>query len=205
MTNASKQKIDSSPLSTTITAICGSARSCLLKLPHGKVQTPVFMPVGTHGCLKGLTSQQVESLEMDIILANTYHLWNKPGCSVLKDNGGLHPYCGWKKCLLTDSGGFQMVSLSKLGMEVTEDGVTFVNPYDKTEMTMTPEMSINAQNEIGADIIMALDDVISSTVTDDSRIEEATHRTLRWLKRCVHAHKRPHDQCLFPIIQASGC
>lgn len=121
------------------------------------------------------------------------------GTSVLEKAGGLHKFMGWDRCLLTDSGGFQMVSLLKLA-EITEEGVKFESPHDRSEMMLTPEKSIEIQNSIGADIIMQLDDVVHSCVTGP-RVEEAMYRTIRWLDRCIAAHKRPHDQCIFPIVQ----
>mmetsp|Transcript_15297 Transcript_15297/g.25240 ORF Transcript_15297/g.25240 Transcript_15297/m.25240 type:complete len:323 (-) Transcript_15297:202-1170(-) len=118
----------------------------------------------------------------------------------MEDLGGLHRFMNWDRGLLTDSGGFQMVSLLKLA-EITEEGVTFQSPVDGTPMLLTPEKSIDIQNKIGADIIMALDDVVPSTTTDPARFEEATYRTLRWLRRCIKAHQRPGDQNLFGIVQ----
>lgn len=175
------------------------ARACELKLPHAIVDTPVFMPVGTQGTMKGLVSDQLRDLDCRICLANAYHLGHRPGPELLMKAGGLHKFMRWDHNLLTDSGGFQMVSLFELA-EITEEGVRFQSPHDGSMMLMTPEHSIHIQNSIGADIIMQLDDVVSSTVTGP-RVEEAMHRTIRWLDRCIAAHKRPHDQNLFPIVQ----
>lgn len=176
------------------------ARTALMTLPHHVVETPVFMPVGTQGTLKGLLPFQLEKLNVQIMLSNTYHLGMRPGDDVVDKAGGLHTFMNWKRALLTDSGGFQMVSLVKLS-EVSEDGVKFRSPYDnEKEILLTPEKCIDMQNSIGADIIMQLDDVVSSTVTGP-RVEEAMHRTLRWLDRCIAAHKKPHCQNLFPIVQ----
>ncbi|CAF0821923.1 unnamed protein product [Rotaria sordida] len=166
---------------------------------RGPIETPVFMPVGTQGTLKGLTPEQLHQLNCRIILGNTYHLGHRPGPELLKELGGLHSFMHWDGGLLTDSGGFQMVSLVKLS-EVTEEGVKFQSPHDQTEMLLTPEKSIQIQNIIGADIIMQLDDVVSSTITGP-RVEEAMGRSLRWLDRCMSAHSRPDEQSLFPIIQ----
>jgi queuine tRNA-ribosyltransferase catalytic subunit len=179
------------------------ARAGTLHLPHGTVRTPVFMPVGTKGTIKGLSSEQLvneESLTPEIILGNTYHLALQPGTELLDEFGGLHKFMNWKKNLLTDSGGFQMVSLLKLA-EIKEEGVTFKSPIDGTEMLLTPEQSIKCQNEIGADIIMQLDDVVSSVSPDEARFREATLRSIRWLDRCIAAHKRPAEQNLFAIVQ----
>ncbi|XP_063900490.1 queuine tRNA-ribosyltransferase catalytic subunit 1-like [Zophobas morio] len=183
---------------------CGTAhnnagRCSLLYLPHSTVETPVFMPVGTQGSMKGLTSCQLRNLGCQICLSNTYHLGHRPGPKVLEKFGGLHKFMGWDRSLLTDSGGFQMVSLLKLS-EVTEEGVKFQSPHDSSVLMLTPEKSINLQNIIGADIIMQLDDVVSS-LTTGSRVEEAMHRSIRWLDRCIAAHARPRDQSMFAIIQ----
>ena len=175
------------------------ARASKIHLPHATVHAPVFMPVGTQGTLKGITPAQLEGLGCEIMLGNTYHLGHRPGDGLLKKAGGLHPFMGWRRALLTDSGGFQMVSLAKLS-RVTEEGVLFASPRDGSEMLLTPERSIELQNAIGADIIMQLDDVIH-TLTTGPRVEEALDRTLRWLDRCIAAHARPTEQNLFPIIQ----
>ncbi|PRP76279.1 hypothetical protein PROFUN_07801 [Planoprotostelium fungivorum] len=182
-----------------IVARWGKARATLLHLPHAICETPMFMPVGTQGTIKGLTSEQVEDVHCNLILGNTYHLGHRPGPEVMKELGGLHQLMNWKRNLLTDSGGFQMVSLLQLA-NITEQGVVFRSPHDGSEMVLTPEMSMQIQNCIGADIMMALDDVVS-TVTTGPRVEEAMHRTLRWIDRCVEAHKRPHEQNLFGIVQ----
>ncbi|XP_045542305.1 queuine tRNA-ribosyltransferase catalytic subunit [Papilio machaon] len=189
-------------LNFTVQAECGitKARAGLMKLPHSDVRTPVFMPVGTQGTMKGLLPDQLLALDCEIILGNTYHLGNRPGTQVLEKAGGLHKFMGWNKALLTDSGGFQMVSLLKLA-EITEEGVKFKSPYDGSEIMLTPEKSIEIQNCIGADIIMQLDDVVQTTFQDYDRIKEATERTSRWLDRCLKAHKRPEEQSIFPIVQ----
>ena len=181
----------------------GQARAAVVHLPHGPVRTPVFMPVGTKGTIKGLSSHQMveeEALNPEIILGNTYHLAYQPGTPLVAEMGGLHKFMNWPNCLLTDSGGFQMVSLLKFA-EITEEGVKFESPVDGSEMMLTPEQSIQCQNEIGADIMMQLDDVVSSVNADQDRFYEATHRSVRWLDRCIKAHKRPSEQNLFAIIQ----
>ncbi|KAJ0181741.1 hypothetical protein K1T71_002463 [Dendrolimus kikuchii] len=189
-------------LSFTVGAECKTsrARAGIMKLPHYEVKTPVFMPVGTQGTMKGLLPEQLESLDCEIILGNTYHLGNRPGTVILKKAGGLHKFMGWNRALLTDSGGFQMVSLLKLA-EITEEGVKFRSPYDDSEIMLTPEKSIEIQNCIGADIIMQLDDVVQTTFQDYNRIKEATERTSRWLDRCLRAHNSPNEQSIFPIVQ----
>jgi len=176
------------------------ARAADMVLPHSTVLTPIFMPVGTQGTLKGILPQQLINLDCRIMLANTYHLGNRPGEEVLKANGGLHKFMNWPRSLLTDSGGFQMVSLCKLS-EVSEEGVNFESPYDGTKCMLTPERSMEIQQAIGADIMMQLDDVVDSVCTDLDRFEEARHRTVRWLDRCIEAHTHPDKQNLFPIVQ----
>eukprot|EP01095_Lingulamoeba_sp_RSL-Kostka_P006277 TRINITY_DN1963_c0_g1_i1.p1 TRINITY_DN1963_c0_g1~~TRINITY_DN1963_c0_g1_i1.p1 ORF type:complete len:305 (-),score=109.28 TRINITY_DN1963_c0_g1_i1:661-1575(-) len=175
------------------------ARASKLTLPHATCNTPIFMPVGTQGTIKGLTSEQIKELNCGIILGNTYHLGNRPGIDVMNKVGGLHKFMNYNGNILTDSGGFQMVSLLKLA-HITEEGVKFKSPHDGTEMMLTPEESMRVQNAIGADIMMALDDVVHSTTTGE-RLEEAMYRTLRWIDRCIEAHKRPKVQNLFGIVQ----
>jgi len=160
----------------------------------------MFMPVGTQGTVKGITPQQLEDLDCHVILGNTYHLQNRPGSDLVASMGGLHEFVSWPRGMLTDSGGFQMVSLLHLA-EIKEEGVTFQSPVDGTEMLLTPEESIGIQNRLGADIIMALDDVVPTTANDPARFLEATHRTTRWIDRCISAHSRPQEQNLFGIVQ----
>jgi len=191
-----------SALRFNIVAKCSTSRARVaeMTLPHSMVDTPVFMPVGTQGTLKGLVPQQLEKLDCRIMLSNTYHLGNRPGEEVLLAAGGLHKFMNWDRSLLTDSGGFQMVSLLKLS-EVSEEGVNFESPYDGSKCMLTPERSIQIQQAIGADIMMQLDDVVDSTHSDLNRFEEARHRTVRWLDRCLEAHTNPEKQNLFPIVQ----
>ncbi|KAI8884954.1 queuine tRNA-ribosyltransferase [Backusella circina FSU 941] len=175
------------------------ARVSVLTLPHGPVDTPVFMPVGTQGTMKGMLPDQLEELNCQIMLNNTYHLGLKPGKETLDLVGGAHTFQSWRRNLLTDSGGFQMVSLLKLA-NITEEGVEFASPHDGSLMMLTPEHSMELQNSIGADIMMQLDDVISS-LTTGPRVEEAMWRSIRWLDRCIKAHKNTETQNLFAIIQ----
>uniref|UniRef100_A0A5S6R610 Queuine tRNA-ribosyltransferase catalytic subunit 1 n=1 Tax=Trichuris muris TaxID=70415 RepID=A0A5S6R610_TRIMR len=179
------------------------ARAGVLHLPRADVESPVFMPVGTQGTLKGLLPEQVERLGYKMMLANTYHLGHRPGADVVEAAGGLHRFMNWPHALLTDSGGFQMVSLAKL-MDVSEEGVRFVSPHTQEEMLLTPEKSVHIQNSLGADVIMQLDDVVH-VLTTGPRVEEATHRSIRWLDRCISANKNPHGQNLFPIVQGGLC
>nr|XP_018918238.1 PREDICTED: queuine tRNA-ribosyltransferase catalytic subunit [Bemisia tabaci] len=192
-----------SALSFEVLAKCGTskARTSLMTLPHYTVETPMFMPVGTKGTMKGLLPDQLKTLDCQIILGNTYHLGLQPGSELLEKVGGLHNFMGWDRALLTDSGGFQMVSLLKFA-EITEEGVKFQSPNGDKECMLTPERSIEIQNAIGADIIMQLDDVVP-TLEKGQRVVEASERTIRWLDRCLVAHKRPKEQSIFPIVQGS--
>lgn len=190
------------PLKFEIIASCNTthARTSLLKLPHYTVETPIFMPVGTKGSVKSLLPEQLEDINCQIILGNTYHLGLRPGIELLEKAKGLHNFMGWNRGLLTDSGGFQMVSLLDMA-EIDEQGVNFQSPYDGTKSLLTPEKSIQIQNAIGADIIMQLDDVVITTSKDENRLKEATYRTKRWLDRCLNAHVNPETQSIFPIVQ----
>ncbi|KAI9152072.1 Queuine tRNA-ribosyltransferase catalytic subunit [Paramyrothecium foliicola] len=160
----------------------------------------MFMPVATQASLKGLTPEQLEETGCRLCLNNTYHLGLKPGQDVLDAVGGAHKLQGWKYNILTDSGGFQMVSLLKLAT-ITEEGVRFLSPHDGSPMLLTPEHSISLQNTIGSDIMMQLDDVLVTTSPDKARMREAMERSVRWLDRCIAAHKNPDRQNLFCIIQ----
>ncbi|KAL1782551.1 queuine tRNA-ribosyltransferase [Sigmodon hispidus] len=193
--------LESAPRIMRLVAECNRsrARAGELRLPHGTVATPVFMPVGTQATMKGITTEQLDSLGCRICLGNTYHLGLRPGPELIQKAQGLHGFMNWPHNLLTDSGGFQMVSLFSLS-EVTEEGVRFRSPYDGHETLLSPERSVEIQNALGSDIIMQLDDVVSSTVTGP-RVEEAMHRSVRWLDRCIAAHRHQDKQNLFAIIQ----
>ncbi|KAI0011265.1 Queuine tRNA-ribosyltransferase [Xylariaceae sp. FL0662B] len=192
----------SAALTFDLVARCSTtrARASILTLPHGPVQLPMFMPVATQASLKGLTPEQLEETGCRLCLNNTYHLGLKPGQEALAAIGGAHKLQGWNHNILTDSGGFQMVSLLKLA-NITEEGVRFLSPHDGTPMLLTPEHSISLQNTIGSDIIMQLDDVLVTTSPDHKRMREAMERSVRWLDRCIAAHKNPTTQNLFCIIQ----
>lgn len=195
----------SSPaLNLEIHATHNKARATTLHLPHHSALTPMFMPVGTQATVKGLAPFHLYDdthygLDAQVILANTYHLALRPTGEVVRALGGIHEFMRWPRAVLTDSGGFQMVSLLKFS-EVGEEGVRFQSPVDGSEMLLTPEKSIGIQNDIGADIIMALDDVVASTTTGE-RVEQACYRTLRWIDRCVKAHGKKDEQSLFGIVQ----
>jgi queuine tRNA-ribosyltransferase len=165
------------------------------------------MPVGTKGTIKSLTYTELTdpdlALNPPIILGNTYHLALDPGTAILESVKGLHNFSTWPNAMLTDSGGFQMVSLLKLA-EINEQGVEFESPYPQDNgrrIMLRPEESMRTQNCIGADIMMQLDDVVSSVAADDERFEVATYRTLRWLDRCIESHKNKNEQNLFAIVQ----
>ncbi|KAJ7132753.1 tRNA-guanine(15) transglycosylase-like protein [Mycena crocata] len=172
-------------------------------MAHGPTPLPTFMPVATQAAIKGLTPQQVESLGISLILNNTYHLNLRPGMKVLTEAGGAHKFQGWDKNLLTDSGGFQLVSLSKF-TTITEEGALFESPFTGEPTMLTPEESISIQHAIGGDIIMQLDDVVPSLTLDRDRVEEAMERSVRWLDRCIAHHTlsgKETTQNLFAIVQ----
>ncbi|MBD1804824.1 tRNA guanosine(34) transglycosylase Tgt [Microcoleus sp. FACHB-SPT15] len=175
------------------------ARAGVFTTPHGWVETPRFMPVGTLATVKTLTPEQLEAAGSQMVLANTYHLHLQPGEDIVKQAGGLHRFMGWQGPLLTDSGGFQVFSLSQL-RTIAEEGVMFRSPRDGRMINLTPERSIEIQNALGADVIMAFDEC-PPYPAERSEVEAATERTYRWLKRCIEAHARPVDQALFGIVQ----
>ena len=187
------------PLEFNVVKRWNRARASVMTLPHGEVLTPVYMPVGTKGTIKGLTSGQMRDMGCRILLGNTYHLANQPGTRILDLFSGLHRFMDWDRNILTDSGGFQMVSLLKLA-QITEEGVEFASPVDGSKMLLTPEESMRVQNSIGGDIMMALDDVVSPDTAPD-RLKEACYRTVRWLDRCIEGHGRKDRQNLFAIVQ----
>jgi queuine tRNA-ribosyltransferase len=157
------------------------------------------MPVGTLATVKGLTPAQIATTGAQMILANTYHLHLQPGESIVERAGGLHDFMGWKDPILTDSGGFQVFSLSEL-RKIEESGVTFRSPRDGRIIEITPERSIQIQNALGADVIMAFDECPPANASRDA-VNAATQRTYRWLERCIVAHQRPQAQALFGIVQ----
>ena len=175
------------------------ARAGIWHTPHGIVATPRFMPVGTLGTVKGLTPAQIETTGAQMILANTYHLHLQPGEAIVEKVGGLHQFMGWQSPILTDSGGFQVFSLSQL-RRIKEVGVTFRSPRDGRIIQLTPERSIQIQNALGADVIMAFDECPPADAPR-SEVAAATERTYRWLERCITAHQRPQEQALFGIVQ----
>ncbi len=175
------------------------ARAGVFHTPHGIVETPRFMPVGTLATVKGIIPQQLEAADAQMILANTYHLHLQPGEDIVEGAGGLHSFMGWNKPILTDSGGFQVFSLSEL-RQITEEGVTFKSPRDGSMIKITPERSIKIQNALGADVIMAFDECPPADATRE-QVEAATNRSYRWLKRCIETHQNTEQQALFGIVQ----
>ena len=176
-----------------------SARVGKLQTAHGAVNTPIFMPVGTRGTVKACTPELLsEQIQAEIILANTYHLYLRPGHEIVQEAGGLHRFMGWHNPILTDSGGFQVFSLGPL-RTITEEGVAFRSTIDGTEHFISPERSIEIQNALGADIIMAFDEC-PALPNDYAYLKNSMEMTLRWAERCQKAH-RNSDQLLFGIVQ----
>ncbi len=177
-----------------------NARAGEFYTPHGMIETPVFMPVGTNSAVKMLTCQQLLDAGAQIILNNSYHMYLRAGLELIKKAGGLHSFQNWHKPILTDSGGFQVFSLSNL-RKITEDGVKFQDPKNGSYHFISPEKSMEIQNTLGADIIMAFDECSPYPCTKDEA-KAALDKTLRWLKRCFDAHKNER-QALFPIVQGA--
>jgi queuine tRNA-ribosyltransferase len=166
---------------------------------HGSFDTPAFMPVGTQGTVKGMSPAELVEMGAGIILSNTYHLWMRPGTEVIEALGGLHRFMSWDRPILTDSGGFQVFSLSDL-RHITEEGVSFRSHIDGSRQMLSPERSMQVQNVLGSDIAMAFDECIPYPA-DHTYAKRSLERTTRWLERCLESHRRPHDQALFGIVQ----
>ncbi len=175
----------------------GSARAGRIITPHGNVETPVFMPVGTQASVKALTPAQLHELQVQILLSNTYHLYLRPGADTIASCGGLHTFMNWQKPILTDSGGYQVFSLGKL-RKIDEEGVWFTSHIDGSKHQFTPEISMQIQEKLGADIIMAFDEC--PPPHDKTYNIEAMHRTHLWAERCLKA-KPKNGQTLFGIVQ----
>jgi len=175
------------------------ARRGRVTTPHGTIETPIFMPVGTHGALKAMTPAQVDDAGAQIILSNTYHLHLKPGEGLVAKAGGLHRFMHWPKPILTDSGGFQVFSLPQ--KEITESGVFFKHEINGNRIFLGPREATSIQNQLGADIIMAFDECIPYPATHDYA-SKSIRKTLRWAEECLKAQNRP-DQALFGIVQGS--
>ena len=183
-----------------------SARKGILKTEHGNIKTPIFMPVGTIGAVKTMAPEDLHSVQSQIILGNTYHLYLRPGTKVLNEAGGLHKFNSWDKPILTDSGGFQVFSLARLN-KISDDGVEFQSHLDGSRHIFTPEFSMEIQRIIGADIIMAFDECPPGD-SEKKIVEKAVERTTKWIERCHRWLKKNQElynykQVLFPIVQGS--
>ena len=190
------------PFSFEVIKTCrqSGARLGVLHTPHGDIPTPIYMPVGTQASVKAMTSEEMRQLHTKILLANTYHLHLRPGENLIKKAGGLHAFMDWDRPILTDSGGFQVFSLADLN-KISEEGVKFRNHLDGSLLMMTPEISMQIQQDLGSDIAMAFD-VCSPYPCDYEKAKENMLRTHRWAERCVKAHTR-EDQALFGIVQGA--
>jgi queuine tRNA-ribosyltransferase len=175
------------------------ARTGTLQTGHGEVQTPTFMAVGTQATVKGLWPSQLRTAGADIVLGNTYHLALRPGSKIVAEQGGLHKFSGWNGPMLTDSGGFQVFSLKTM-RKITEEGVKFRSHIDGSPLELSPETSMEIQNDLGADIIMAFDEC-PELPCDDNTMNKSLERTGRWLWRCKTAHQHHDKQHLFGIVQ----
>lgn len=176
------------------------ARAGEFLTPHGVIETPLFMPVGTQATVKAMTPPELEELGAQIVLGNTYHLYLRPGADIVEEAGGLHRFMDWPHGILTDSGGFQVFSLSEL-RKVTDEGVEFRSHIDGRKHFMTPELSIDVQRKLGSDIAMCFDECVSLPATEKMS-REAMERTIRWARRCKESHTRA-DQALFGIVQGT--
>jgi queuine tRNA-ribosyltransferase len=188
-------------VSFEITHFCkqSGARTGILHTPHGDVLTPMFMPVGTAASVKFISPEELYEMNAGIILANTYHCMLRPGEDIISQAGGLHKFMNYRNPMLTDSGGFQVFSLAD-NRKITEEGVHFKSHLDGSALFISPEKSIEIQNKLGADIIMAFDECPPYPVSREY-MEESVDRTLRWAKRCKDAHQKEGQQALFGIVQ----
>lgn len=176
------------------------ARAGVLHTPHGDIETPVYMPVGTQATVKGVFPRDLEEAGSQIILSNTYHLYMRPGDEIVRKAGGLHKFMNWNKPILTDSGGFQVFSLGKLN-KITDEGVQFSSNIDGSKHFFTPEKAMQVEQNLGADIIMAFDECSEYGYTH-AQAEAAMKRTAAWLERCYKFHDKP-EQALFSIVQGN--
>ena len=176
------------------------ARRGVIHTPHGDIQTPVFMPVGTQATVKSMTPDELKDMiDAKIILSNTYHLYLRPGSKLVKEAGGLHKFMNWDRAILTDSGGFQVFSLGDL-RTISEEGVEFKSHLDGSKHFFSPESVMETEEDLGADIIMAFDECVEYPATYEYT-KQSMERTTRWAKRCKAAHKNTDKQGLFGIIQ----
>lgn len=176
------------------------ARLGLFSTPHGDIETPIFMPVGTAATVKAVFPEQLKEMGTQILLSNTYHLYLRPGNEIVKKAGGLHKFMNWNGPILTDSGGFQVFSLGKL-RKISEEGVTFNSHLDGSKHLFSPEKVMDIESDLGSDIAMAFDECTEYGTTKNDA-EFAMNRTLRWLDRCSKHHNNP-NQMLFPIVQGN--
>jgi len=190
-----------SPVTFEITHVCrqSGARTGILHTPHGDVETPMFMPVGTQATVKFLSPEELYDMHAGVVLANTYHLWLRPGEDIVAKAGGVQKFMNYRGPMLTDSGGFQVFSLADV-RKIKEEGVTFKNPINGDTLFLSPEKSIQIQNAIGADIIMSFDECIPYP-SERKYVEDSMMRTLRWAERGKAAHARSQEQALFGIVQ----
>ncbi|RAP12268.1 tRNA guanosine(34) transglycosylase Tgt [Bacillus velezensis] len=175
------------------------ARLGRVHTPHGSFETPVFMPVGTLATVKTMSPDELKSMDAGIILSNTYHLWLRPGHDIVKEAGGLHKFMNWNRAILTDSGGFQVFSLSKF-RNIEEEGVHFRNHLNGDKLFLSPEKAMEIQNALGSDIMMAFDECPPYPAEYDY-MKRSVERTSRWAERCLEAHGRSDEQGLFGIVQ----
>ncbi|WP_114603213.1 tRNA guanosine(34) transglycosylase Tgt [Staphylococcus sp. EZ-P03] len=175
------------------------ARLGIVHTPHGSFETPMFMPVGTKATVKTMSPEDLRAINAEIILGNTYHLWLQPGSEIIKRAGGLHKFMNWDGPILTDSGGFQVFSLSNL-RKITEEGVHFRHHKNGSKLFLSPEKSMEIQNDLGSDIMMAFDEC-PPMPAEYEYVKDSIERTTRWAARCKAAHQRTEDQALFGIIQ----
>lgn len=175
------------------------ARLGRLHTPHGIIETPIFMPVGTQATVKAMTPEELKEMEAQIILSNTYHLYLRPGHELVKEAGGLHKFMNWDRPILTDSGGFQVFSLGDL-RKITEQGVEFQSHIDGSKHFLSPEKVMEIENALGADIIMAFDECAPYPAEHDY-VKKSLERTTRWAVRCKEAHTNTENQALFGIVQ----
>ena len=175
------------------------ARLGRIHTPHGIIETPTFMPVGTQATVKTMSPEELKSLNAQIILSNTYHLFLRPGHEIVKKAGGLHKFMNWDRPILTDSGGFQVFSLSER-RKINEEGVEFRSHLNGEKLFLSPEKAMEIQNALGPDIMMAFDECPPYPATYEY-VKQSTERTSRWAERCLAAHQRKHDQALFAIVQ----
>lgn len=175
------------------------ARLGRVHTPHGVIETPTFMPVGTQATVKTMSPEELKSMDAQIILSNTYHLFIRPGHEIVRQAGGLHKFMNWDRPILTDSGGFQVFSLANM-RKITEEGVTFRSHLNGDKLFISPEVAMEIQNALGPDIMMAFDEC-PPYPADYEYVKNSLERTTRWAERCLKAHARPQDQALFAIIQ----